>query len=421
MSTFIKKDLLVFWRDRKEILLALLLPVLIIVILNFTFSGLLKDEEAIQIDVSFIQEDDVEKGKEQFAAAVEEKGIPAEEKQAILAAASGLDPVELLQEFLNSSDLKEWVTVKDVPRQEAAEQVKSGELDALVSIPEGFTYATLSHLFLGEASQGAFHIQAEEQSTEVNSLQEIMQNFVNTLNMQFALGKQEAETSAEPVLPKGGREVVEGVDGASAYTFAQYFTIAIGTLFALFMAQTVALKTVTEKREQVFNRIILTDRHPLFFLLGKSVSAFLLALMQFAITLTAVQLLLDVFPGKSFTFWAGVTLILIVFALTVGGLSALLTALTLHLNDSNSASGVSTMIIMGCGVLGGSFFPLDGLPEPIQKIGEWTPNGLTQTAIIEWVQYTEFHDLLFPILFLAAVCIICFAISLSIFPKRGRS
>lgn len=353
--------------------------------------------------------------------AVEEKGIPAEEKQAILAAASGLDPVELLQEFLNSSDLKEWVTVKDVPRQEATEQVKSGELDALVSIPEGFTYATLSHLFLGEASQGAFHIQAEEQSTEVNSLQEIMQNFVNTLNMQFALGKQEAETSAEPVLPKGGREVVEGVDGASAYTFAQYFTIAIGTLFALFMAQTVALKTVTEKREQVFNRIILTDRHPLFFLLGKSVSAFLLALMQFAITLTAVQLPLDVFPGKSFTFWAGVTLILIVFALTVGGLSALLTALTLHLNDSNSASGVSTMIIMGCGVLGGSFFPLDGLPEPIQKIGEWTPNGLTQTAIIEWVQYTEFHDLLFPILFLAAVCIICFAISLSIFPKRGRS
>lgn len=215
--------------------------------------------------------------------------------------------------------------------------------------------------------------------------------------------------------------MVEGDDGADAYTISQYFTIAIGTLFALFMAQTVSLKTMTEKREQVFNRILLTNSHPLSFLIGKTVSAFILAILQFAITLTVVQLLLDVFPDKSFTFWAGLMVVLIAFALTVGGLSALFTALTLHLSDTNAASGISTLVIMGFGVLGGSFFPLEGLPDPIQKIGEWTPNGLTQTALIEWVQYSHFNDLLFPITFLMGVFIICFAISVSIFPKRGRS
>ncbi|MDF2036344.1 ABC transporter permease [Cytobacillus oceanisediminis] len=421
MGAFIKKDLLVFWRDRKEILMALLLPILIIVILNFAFSGLFKDEKAMQIDISVVQEDDVKKGKEQFAAAVEAKGLSSEEKSVLLAEADKLDPVKLIHDFLNSSDLKEWVTVKDFSEKEAAEQVKNGELDAIIKIPEGFTFESLSGVLLGETSQGSVTILAEEESAEVSTLQEVVHTFVNTVNTKFALGSKGVQATAEPILPKGGKEVVEGDDGADAYTISQYFTIAIGTLFALFMAQTVSLKTMTEKREQVFNRILLTNSHPLSFLIGKTVSAFILAILQFAITLTVVQLVLNVFPDKSFTFWAGLMVVLIAFALTVGGLSALFTALTLHLSDTNAASGISTLIIMGFGVLGGSFFPLEGLPEPIQKIGEWTPNGLTQTSLIKWVQYSHFNDLLFPILFLMAVFIICFAISVSIFPKRGRS
>lgn len=421
MGAFIKKDLLVFWRDRKEILMALLLPILIIVILNFAFSGLFKDEKAMQIDISVVQEDDVKKGKEQFAASVEAKGLSSEEKSVLLAEADKLDPVKLIHDILNSSDLKEWVTVKDLSEQEAAEHVKNGELDAIIKIPEGFTFETLSGVLLGETSQGSVTILAEEESAEVSTLQEVVHTFVNTVNTQFALGSKGVQATAEPILPKGGKEVVEGDDGADAYTISQYFTIAIGTLFALFMAQTVSLKTMTEKREQVFNRILLTNSHPLSFLIGKTVSAFILAILQFAITLTVVQLVLDVFPDKSFTFWAGLMVVLIAFALTVGGLSALFTALTLHLSDTNAASGISTLIIMGFGVLGGSFFPLEGLPEPIQKIGEWTPNGQTQTALIEWVQYSHFNDLLFPIIFLMGVFIICFAISVSIFPKRGRS
>ncbi|KON87994.1 hypothetical protein AF332_14955 [Sporosarcina globispora] len=421
MGAFIYKDLLVFWRNRKEILMALLLPILIIVILNFAFSGLFMDEKAIHIDVAVVQEDDLKKGKEQFAAAVEAKDLSSQEKNAVLAEAARIDPVQLIHDFLNSADMKEWVTVKDLSEREAAEQVKNGELDAIIKIPEGFTDDSLSRLLLGEPSQGSVSILAEEESREVSTLQEVVHNFVNTLNMQFALGSKGFQASSEPVLPQGGKEVVEGDDGADAYTISQYFTIAICTLFALFMAQTVALKTITEKREQVFNRILLTNRHPLFFLFGKTVSAFILACMQFMMTLAAVQLLLNVFPDKTITFWVGLVLVLMAFALTVGGLSALFTALTLHLSDSNAASGISTLIIMGFGALGGSFFPLEGLPEPIQKVGEWTPNGLTQTALIEWVQYSHLNDLMFPILFLAAVFIISFAISVSIFPKRGRS
>ncbi len=419
MGTFIYKDLLVFWRDRKEILMALLLPILLIVILNYAFSGLFNDDEdAVHIDIAVVHEDDVDKGKVQFEDTVHEKDLSAADKSTVLAEAANLDPVQLIDDFLNNPDMQKWVTVKELSEQEASEQIKNGELDAFLKIPEGFTHDVLSSVLLGEPAQASLMILAEKESAEVSTLQEIIYGFTDSVNMQFALGSMGELASADPVLPEGGREVV---DGAETYTISQYFTIAMGTLFGLFLAQTVALKTVTEKRERVFNRILLTNSHPMYFLIGKTAAAFILSCIQLAITFTAVQLLLDVFPDKSLTFWAGLMVVMMAFALTIAGLSALLTSITLHVSDCNAASGISTLIIMGLGVLGGSFFPLEGLPEPLQKIGEWTPNGFTQTALIEWVQYSHVSDLLFPVVFLLAVFIVCFGISMSIFPKGGRS
>ncbi|MEK3997339.1 ABC transporter permease [Psychrobacillus sp. FSL K6-2365] len=419
MSSFIKKDILVFWRDRKEILMALLLPIILIVILNFAFSGLFKDdEEAIHIDIALLVADDEKVGKEQFEHAVKETELSPTEKEKVLDEAANLNPVGLIHDFLINPEIQDWITIKEISEQEATKQVNNGDLDAIIRIPEGFTYEVLSVVLLDERPNHIpVNILAKDPSTEVGALQDIVHNFVHSLNVQFALGSTGETVYAEPVLPQGGREVVEGID---TYSISQYFTIAISTLFALFLAQTVALKTVTEKRERVVNRILLTNSNPINFLLGKTVSTFILVCIQMVITFTAVQLLLSVFPGKTLEFWVGLVVIMIAFSLTVAGLSSLFTSIVLHLSDSNTASGLFTLIIMGLGVLGGSFFPLEGLPNVFQKIGEWTPNGLTQTTAIKWIQFSDMSDLFFPLTVLTAISIVCFAISISIFPNRGR-
>lgn len=221
----------------------------------------------------------------------------------------------------------------------------------------------------------------------------------------------------EPEFPQGGREVVEGVE---SYTMAQYFTFAIGTLFALFIASTVAMKTVTEKRERVFNRIILTNSKPFDYLMGKILSTFSMTWIQLLITLTVTQLLLDVFSGMSFEFWLGTILVITAFSIAVAGLSALFTPITLRLDDPNAANGLFLMIVMAMGVLGGSFFPIDFLPEWIQRIGEWTPNGLTQATLLEWIQYGSSVDLIVPIILLLSFFIVCLFISMFLFPRRER-
>jgi len=418
LGSFFKKDVLVFWRDRKEVFMALFLPIFLIVVLNFAFSNLFNnDGESLNIDVAIVQEDNDNIGLEQFEETVNEMNLSQVEKETMLQQASVLEPAKMMLEFLNNPELKELVHSQELSEAEAIDLVENGEIDAIVKIPEGFTYEVLSSVMLGEEAAVALAIQADEQSTELDTLQMIMNNFINSLNMQFAIGNTAESNMAEPDFPQGGKEVVEGVE---TFTMSQYFTIAISLLCSLFLTQTVAIKTVTEKREGVFNRILLSNSNPLKFLMGKSIATFCLAWIQMIITFTVIQSFLDVFPSNSVEFGIGLIIVMTIFALAVSGLAALFTSITLNLDDTNAASGLSTLVIMIFAVLGGSFFPIQGLPNFMQIIGEWTPNGLTQTVLLEWIQFTDYQDLIIPITILVGFSIVCFVIAVSIFPRRGR-
>lgn len=420
LGSFFKKDILVFWRDRKEILMSLLLPIVIIFILNLAFSGIFDDDgEPVEIDIAIVQEDDPSAGLEQFENTV--KGIDSSpaEQAVILKEAESLGVENMIQNFFDAPDLKDWISTQELSEKRAQEKVKNGEIDSYIKIPEGFTYDVLSRVMFGTETEKTITIQAEEHSREVGALQDIVHNFIQSLNMQFALSGNTGQGTGvtEPKWPQGGREVVEGVE---TYTISQYFTIAISTLFALFISQTVAIKTATEKRERVFNRIILTGSRPMDYLMGKTLATFCLTWSQMMITFTFIQLALDVFPDRSLEFWIGLIIIISAFALTVSGLGALFTSISLSIQDTNAASGVLTMIIMLLGALGGNFFPMEGLPVFMQRIGEWTPNGLTQTALIEWIQFSSFRDLIEPLMLMLLFFIICLVIGISSFPRRRR-
>ena len=419
MGSFIKKDLLVFWRDRKEVLLSLLLPIVLIAVLNIALSGLFSsDEDAINIHVGIVDEDNSSIGMEQIEETLNQMNISQVEQEAALKQAQILEPSKMVINFFNSPELQDWVHTQNISETEAIKLVEEGELDAFVKVPEGFTYEVLSSIIFEKEADVGLTLHANEQSSELTTIQNIVNNFVDSVNLQIALGTTGRADSLEPVLPQGGNEVMEGVE---TYSFSQYITIAMSTLFSLFIAQTVAMKTVTERRERVFNRIVLADSHPLQFLIGKTFATFCLSLLQITLTFTVSQLVFDVFPDKSMQFWLGVLIVLTLFALTIAGLSALFTSISLNLKDENATSGIFTAIIMGMAVLGGSFAPIQSLPVVLQKIGEWTPNGLTQTVLLEWIQFNNPNDLIIPIIVLIGFFVVCLAIGMSIFPQRGRN
>lgn len=419
MRSFFRKDLLVFWRDRKEVLISLLAPIVLIVVLNFAFSDLFgEDAEALDIDLGIVVEDDESLGLEQFTEMVQELDLSEGKKKTTIEQASFISPSSLITSFFSDPELSKWIKTEQWSEAEAKERVANGKLDAFVKIPAGFTYDVLNQVMLEQPAETALVFQVEEQSTESDTIHSIISNYLDSLNFQFALqGIKDGELQV-PVLPEGGREAVEGVD---SYSLSQYFTVALSSLFALFIAATVAMKTTTEKRERVFNRIILTNTNPISFLMGKATSTFCFAWLQLMTVVIVCHLLLDVFEGTSMAFWLGVIVIITFFSLSIAGLSAVFTTLTLNVNNTDAANGAFNLIIMLLAAVGGNFFPIKWLPEWLQRVAEWTPNGLSLSAFMQWTQFGDPHTLILPMLKLSVFSIGCLIIGIFLFPRRGRA
>lgn len=423
MRSFIKKDLLIFLRDRKELVTVLLLPIILVVVLNFAFSGLLGDDEETAMDLQLAvvnQDDETEAMAGLQEKLVSEASLGETEAAALVKQASHRDPVQMLFDYLGSEDLKELVTVHLLEENEAIEKTQAGELDGILVIPNGFTAGSLYAAFTGESPATSLAFKMDSETTENSALYQIIDGFINQMNFQFALQAAGGAPDGEVAMPVGGVEET-GAEESHGFTLIQYFTVAMGALFALFVAVTVATKTGEEIRQQVFNRILLTNSHPILFLIGKMMSTFLLAWLQIMIVFMFSHFILDAFPDRSMTFWLGTIGIVTLLSLSIAGLGAVFTAISLRITDTEAAMGIFMLVIILFGVIGGNFAPKYVLPDWLQQIGEWTPNGRALAMLTEWIKFEELSSMVMPSMVLIGFFLLCTVIGLVLYPKRGKA
>ncbi|MBD7937704.1 MULTISPECIES: ABC transporter permease [Cytobacillus] len=421
MFSFIKKDLLVFWRDRKEVLISLLAPILILVVLHVAFSGIsVKDAGEMDLRVGLILEDDKATGLKQFEEALLEMDLREIEIDAMMEQAETLSPIGIMVKLFEDPELSSWIHTIEMNEEEAQKQIENGELDAIIKIPEGFTYDVLGKVMLDEPVETPIRFQIEEHSLETDILAGVIDNYMEALNFQFALSAVTGgEEGSEPALPQGGREVIK--ENAVEIELAQYYTIGMSSLFALFIAATVAAKTVTEKRERVFNRILLTNSRPFSYLMGKVISTFCMAWIQLMLVFVVTDLMLGIFPEKSTEFWLGIIVIVTFFSLSISGLSAIFTSLTIRMHNINTANGLFTMVVMGFAALGGNFFSLEQFPEWVQALSQWTPTGVVIDLFTEFSQNGNAISFAVPLMKQFGFFIGFLVIGILLFPERGKS
>lgn len=423
MIPFFKKDFLVYWRDRKEIIISLITPIVIITVLGFALPGWIENPaKSLAMTAAVVHLDDESAALEQFRDSLAAQNMPEEAKQAIGQQLEQMSPVGLLMQLLQNEAVKEIVTLKEPGNEEALRQLKEGQIDAVITIPEGYTLAALNKMLLNKGEGAALHLKAEKASMSVDVLSNIIDDFLKALNFQSAvrnlLGENAAAAAAsmDGMSGIGGRETVPGVRIVTAF---QYYALAISIVFSLFIALTTASKAMTEKRERTFQRILLTGSRRYQYLSGKMSSTFCMSILQLGIILLVSHFILNIFPDRSLSFWLGISVILIMLAVVAGALAGLYTALVFRMEDT-TATGIAFIATFIAGTIGGSFVPIFVLPEWIQTAGEWTPNGLTLAVSMEWLQTETAANLALPLAKLALFTIATAALALWCFPKRGR-
>ncbi|WP_372867667.1 ABC transporter permease [Planomicrobium okeanokoites] len=423
MYAFLKKDMLILIRDRTELAVLLAMPFILIAILGFALSGLLSgNSEVLSMDVAIVQEDDEQQGLDRFAEELGSAGIPAEVQAGIMAAAEESSPSSILQGILTDDSLSGLVTAREMDTASATRALEEEEVVAILTIPEKFTFNALQKMMLDAGDGAELQLMiSDHAATQSEVFHDILDEFVWSLNFESAIARAANGEDGVPEAEKtqfGGVESVSAVQPISSF---QYYTIGMAVMFALFVGATISGMAYVEKQQFVFNRILLSDHHPLVYLGSKAISAAIITFLQFCILFFLSSLIFGAFDLTEGAFWPGMLLIAFSLSICVGAVAAFLTALTMRFDNDTITTVFSGGVVTIFAFLGGSFTPTEGLPVFIQKLGSWTPNGAALNAFLLWVQNLELGLLWEPLGRLLLITVLLLALGLLLFPRKGEA
>ncbi|WP_371068513.1 ABC transporter permease [Sediminibacillus sp. JSM 1682029] len=423
MLTFLKKDVVVLLRDRTELLVLLLMPIILTVILGFALNGMFAGGfTSFDMKVAVVDQNDRSAGMEQFTEEVSQLSMPDAGKNQLMKAAESADPSAMLTNLLEDEELGQVMEVEKMNETKAEQALGEGEVTALLKIPEDFTYLSLKSMLLEQGKGADLEVvEGKDSALMAGIFHDTIDRFVHTFNFETAVAKA-ADGKEMPGPASGGTG--EGLGGTitvteqEPITSIEYYSIGMAVMFAMYVASTIASKAYVENYQNVFARILLSGKHPLLYLSGKAISTSVLVFMQLVLLFSMGRFVLHAFADNSWRFWLGMLVISAVFSLCIGALGALLTAITVKA-ESNVVPGIfSGGIVSVLAMLGGSFFPVSGMPELFTNLGNWTPNGIMLNTTLQWAQGLGPSFITPLIVRLLLLTVLLIGLSLLIFSKR---
>jgi len=291
--------------------------------------------------------------------------------------------------------LAEMVQVEKLPREQADRQIRAGRASAWLIIPKGFGRAVLRNeptrltLVSNPAQrilpgiiqetvsvmvEGGFYLQVLA-GEELRTLAQgpapgataMPDATVAQLSVRFNRLGQKLAGWLDPPRIQLATEV-RRPGSATQVNFAALFMPGMVFLVLLFVAQGLSADLWKERLRGTLRRVRTTPHSTLSLLGGKLLAA---ALVFFAASLAGLgcaSLVANIRPGSLLpgALWsaaAGAVLFL------------LLALIQLYATSARAAHILANIAVFPMMLLGGSFFPLEVMPESLARIGRWTPNG----------------------------------------------
>jgi len=412
----IKKQGIVFMRNPQQLFLLLMLPIILIAILSASLSGFISgDMVEIEAKVALIEQGDEAEQIENFIQIAASGELPEEEKERVIQTAEQFPLVKLLKEeaFLESGNMMEAI---EITPEEKADVLKDDLYAAVIEIPENFTFDSLKSALLDEGEPSAIRIYKNE-AKELGAQAAI--SVVDAFQEELAMSLFASKHQIAPVVLETGAGAgfgsVESIGRSDPITSKEYYTIGMAVMNVLFLATTIGSFAFLEKQSNVFNRVILSDVSRWVYFSGIFASGAIFGFLQLVIIFGFSWVIYGV--TWSIPQFLAVTICL---ALAVGGLSALLTAISHRMNSESVINFFSNILIAFLALLGGSFFPIGEISNIIQSIGDYTPNGASMSAYLSLLRGEEVIHIAPHIIFLLTFTTVMLLAAVFSFPKRGQ-
>ena len=404
LISMIWKDLLVILKDKKSLIITLCMPAILTTILGFAFQGMMSgglsmDRANIAVVSLGSRERDIERIREFLDGPGMEGRISGEQERDLLELLDDMDFESILYEdVLGSEEVAEFIQYERMGLEKARTLLERGELDAVVVLPEGFTYNTFMNLAMPFRNPVTIEvIKHPDRSIKGEMVSGIVKGFTDALSAGIIAKNVLLETFIENnVGDKATREIqglVSGmydvgvrdvrvdrvtVEGKRALSSFQYYAVGMAVMFILYVAADGGQYAMDEVNNGTYRRLIAAGTGRWRFFASRFAATTLFAIMQFTV--------LKYYSAFAFkTDWGsplGVALLSLFLAVAVGGLSVLLAALNLRLKNSRATIVFQAVVIQVFALLGGSFFPVSGIPV-MRKLGSLTINGAAMSGFLK--------------------------------------
>ncbi|MGM0838253.1 MAG: ABC transporter permease [Bacillota bacterium] len=421
LLAFIKKDLLHLLRDKKEVMILVAMPFILITILGFALGGVTNQETKLDIAVAVVDHGDVAEDLQLLEEWMDGQNIPDAAQMQIKEAAEQSPLPEILVDQVMKEELTELLTVTE--EKNLSETLEEEKFAAVLSFPKNYRYETWKQQFFDaeEANREFELFLNEERGLEANVISDLIENFTEQMRLFTVLNKDAQMTEQTPPDFASFAEEIQGekvtLDGKDPIGSFDYFAVGMSVMFALYVVSFVAGYAFHEKRTFVYDRILLANASPWLYGASKWISAVLVVFVQLCVLFGLSALVYKVQ-------WPNIVLFLLVtlmFSCVIGSFAVLITALNYRLETERISTMFSGFLVSILAFLGGSFIPWADVSEVMWRIGSYTPNGAALQGYLQVMQGESLGDIMDPLVTLGVTSVLLLVLAVSLFPKRRLS
>ncbi|HRC80008.1 MAG TPA: ABC transporter permease [Sedimentibacter sp.] len=430
--SIIIKDLKIVLSDKQAIIITMLMPLILMTILSMALKGSFMDSDdggIEKIPVALVKQYDEGADSKIFIKTLEKRlniDISRDE----------VNPEEMFfGDFLGNEEVSKLIDYRVVEEDRAMELLNEGEISAIIILPEKYIYDMKINLltpFRNNVDVKVLTHPGRALAGEI--VTSLMEAYTNTMS-SVIIGKNVLIESASAndmggdgfdnidEIMEGMTDLVAGmkvninnvtVEGRRTIKSSEYYAVAMMTMFVLYAAGQGGRMLLEEKDNQTYQRMVVADISKPHILTGKFIVIFLIAAIQITIMLAYSHFALKVN-------WGNIKSLLVLStasAFSVAGLGIFIGSLTYRAENYRLANAFESVIIQVMAFLGGSFFPLDLMPEIIRKVSFISLNGVGLKAYLKIILGYGFSDILINVSILAIAGILFTLAGVIIFNKE---
>jgi len=442
MINIFLKDLKLFLSDKKTLASIILMPIILTTILSFALSGSFGEAGSDwTLNIGVVKEYDKNSEEDKFIEFMldfaERYDVDIEKFTDGENQFEEFNPEKIFfQDYLGNEEIKKFLSYEVVSKKEGLKKLGNKEISSLVILPKNYMYDMYINTFTNFRNKLEIEVISHPDMNYSGSItRELMKNFNNIMssiiiskNVYFEsvspyLNSEEIGENISKILSSNeykndGINIEERrVDSKNYISSFAYYTVAMLAMFVLFISSYGGKFILDEKRNNTFQRQIVSGKNLSRILTGKFLMMFTMVLIQSLVMISFSRLVFKI----NWINLPQIIFITLLSSLMVASLGLMITVVTLKTNNYKVSDAFSSGVVQILALFGGSYIPLEIMPKFIGAVGRYTPNGALLKAYIKTLEGYGFSNITEHILVLIVNILVFSIISILIIRRKSHA